>query len=108
MRTMIKLIAKPLEWIKALWVLVFPMFSGPSPARDDNSAGRWLARIVVVGMFLVLLALINQAPAFGLPNVIVSPTAPWLSQYWLPTFALCLYAMLWLGWWLYRVLSLDI
>src|SRR5262249_27733283 len=23
-------------------------------------------------------------------------------------FALCLYAMLWLGWWLYRVLSLDI
>ncbi len=105
---MIKLIAKPLEWIKALWVLVFPMFSGPSPARDDNSAGRWLARIVVVGMFLVLLALINQAPAFGLPNVIVSPTAPWLSQYWLPTFALCLYAMLWLGWWLYRVLSLDI
>ena len=105
---MIKLIAKPLEWIKALWVLVFPMFSGPSPARDDNSAGRWLARIVLVGIFLVLLALINQAPAFGLPNVIVSPTAPWLSQYWLPVFALCLYAMLWLGWWLYRVLSLDI
>ena len=35
-------------------------------------------------------------------------TAPWIGRFWLPLLALCLYAMLWLGWWLYRLLSLDI
>jgi hypothetical protein len=41
-------------------------------------------------------------------NWIASPRVPWVSQFWLPLFALCLYAMLWLGWWLYRVLNTDI
>jgi len=31
-----------------------------------------------------------------------------VSNFWLPIFFLCLYAMIWLGWWLYRVLTGDI
>jgi hypothetical protein len=105
---MIKLIAKPLAFIKAMWDLAFPMFSGSAAAREDNSAARWLARMILVAVILLLLALLNQSTFFGLTNVIRSPGLPALSRYWLPLFALCLYAMLWLGWWLYRVLSLDI
>src|SRR5262249_52759272 len=45
---------------------------------------------------------------FGLTNVLSSAGVPWVGRYWLPLLTLCLYAMLWLGWWLYRVLSLDI
>src|SRR5262245_31948089 len=105
---MIKLLAKPLAFIQWIWFLAFPMFGGGASARTENSAGRWLARIVLGGVILGLLALLNQSPLFGLTNVITSPGASWVSRYWLPLFSLCLYAMLWLGWWLYRVLSLEI
>ena len=29
-------------------------------------------------------------------------------RFWLPLLAMCLYVMLWLGWWLYRLFNLDI
>jgi hypothetical protein len=102
---MIKLIAKPLALLKAMWVLVFPMFGGSDPARADNSAGRWLGRALLVGAFLVLLTLINWSPTIGLSHVINSPTIPRLSDYWLPVLALCLYTLLWVGWRLYLMLT---
>src|SRR5262245_15619796 len=105
---MIKLIAKPLAFIKGLWFLAVPMFGEAVSLRDENSAHQCLARNLVGGVVLGLLALLNQSPLFGLTNVITSPGASWVSRYWLPLFSLCLYAMLWLGWWLYRVLTLEI
>jgi hypothetical protein len=105
---MINLIAKPLAFIKNLWFLAFPMLGAPAAVRYASSPGQWLGRFVLVGLGLLGLAWLNQSPLFGLTNVISSPGVPWVSQYWLPLFGLCLYAMLWLGWWLYRVLSLDI
>ena len=101
------IIAKPLNFIKGLFFLAFPMFdSGDSP-RSGDPATRWLGRVVLVGAFLAILAAINQAPMFGFSNVI-NASAPWVGRFWLPLLALCLYAMLWLGWWLFRLLSLDI
>ncbi len=105
---MSSIIAKPLEFVKSLFFLAFPMFDSAERSRGGDAAVRWLLRIVLVGVFLAILAVINQWERLGLPNV-VQPTAPWLvRQFWLPLLAVCLYAMLWLGWWLYRLFNLDI
>jgi len=103
---MIQLISKPWAFLKALFGLVFPMFGTgfPSLAGDSNRLGRWTARTFVLAIVLVILAMINQAS--GMPNVIFA--IPAIQSFWLPIFFLCLYAMLWLAWWLYRVLSMDI
>jgi hypothetical protein len=104
---MSSIISKPLDLVKGLFFLAFPMFGGAEAARSGDPAARWLGRIVLVGAFLAILAAINQAALFGLSNVI-SATSPWVGRFWLPLLALCLYVMLWLGWWLFRLLSLDI
>ena len=101
------IISKPLDFLKRLFFLTFPMFSSAEAARAGDPAVRWLARILLVGIVLAILAAINQAALFGLSNVIHA-TAPWIGRFWLPLLALCLYVMLWLGWWLYRLLNLDI
>ena len=55
--------------------------------------------------FLLILGLINNAGVISLYNWVPHPI---LGKIWLPLFGLCLYILLWLGWWLYRVLSLDV
>ena len=61
----------------------------------------------VLAIILVILAMINQAPWFGMTNVITGSSET-IRNFWLPIFFLCVYAMLWLGWWLYRILSMDV
>jgi hypothetical protein len=102
------IIAKPLEFLKNIFFLVFPMFDSAQKARGGDSAVRWLARALLVGAFLAILAVLNHWEKLGLPNVI-QPTAPWFARrFWLPLLVICLYAMLWLGWWLYRLFNWDI
>jgi hypothetical protein len=101
------IIEKPLVFLKNLFFLVFPMFDRTGAARAGDPAVRWLGRILLVGLVLAILAAINQAAIFGLPNVLRA-SSPWVGRFWLPLLALCLYVMLWLGWWLYRLLTLDI
>ena len=103
---MIKLIAKPWEWVCWLWGLAFPMFSEQATAPEKaNLVGRWAARTVLVLFLLLILGLINNFRFIGLTNWIPHPI---LGRIWLPLFGLCMYVLLWLGWWLYRVLSLDV
>jgi IcmF-related N-terminal domain len=102
---MVKVIAKPLEFLKALWNLAFPMFAAGQAASAAHTPAGWIARISLLAIVLVILAVINQADSFGLSSWVSSPA---IRRIWLPLFACCLYVMLWLGWWLYRVLSRDI
>ncbi len=101
------IIAKPLDLVKGLFFLVFPMFDSAEAARSGDPAVRWLGRVIAVGIFLAILAAINQSAIFGLSNVIRA-SSPWVGRLWLPMLALCLYVMMWLGWLLFRLLSLDI
>ncbi len=101
------IISKPLNFLKRLFSLTFPMLGTPEAARSGDPAVAWLARLIIVGLVLAILAVINQSAMFGLSNVIHA-TAPWVGRFWLPLLALCLYIMVWLGWWLYRLLSLEI
>ncbi len=102
---MFKIFAKPWEFLKSLFALAFPMFTGGRSASAEaaDAIGRWAARTVLVAVVLLLLWLINQFS--GLKHWIPYGR---IGEIWLPLLALCLYAIIWLGWWLYRVLSLEI
>jgi hypothetical protein len=102
---MLKLIAKPLDFLSYLGGLALPMFAGPraQTAEAANPVGRWFARLFLLAIVLTGLTLINR----WLGLWIVIRSGP-LSRIWLPLFALCVYAMIWLGWLLWRVLNLDV
>jgi hypothetical protein len=104
---MLKILALPWNFLKYLTALALPMFAGPGAAVADaaNPAGRWAARLLLMGGFLVLLGMLNRWEMLGLSRVI---SGGWISRYWLPLFAVCLYAMAWLGWLLWRALGIEI
>ncbi len=99
---MLRILAKPLEFLVALYYLAFPMAKGGRAGSD--TAGAWVARVLLLGATLAGLTALNQSKYLNLFN--------WISGsirfYWLPAMTLCLYAMLWLGWWLYRLLNLQV
>jgi IcmF-related N-terminal domain len=83
-----------------------PMFSAQAAAPEKaNPMGRWAARTVLMLFLLLILWLINNSRFIGLTNRIHHP---FVRSIWLPLLGLCMYVLLWLGWWLYRVLSLDV
>jgi hypothetical protein len=102
---MIKIIEKPLKFLKSLWDLAFPMFAAGQTVASANAPAAWFARVVLISFVLLILTLLNQAESFGIFRLVDSPA---IRRIWLPLFALSLYVMLWLGWWLYRVLNRDI
>ena len=101
-----KLLTMPWELAKAMFGLVFPMFrGGGTVGAADRSFGAWIARGALVAVILLGLAWLNQWPFFGLAARL---KAGRLTNFWLPLFALCSYALVWLGWLLHRVLSIDV
>jgi hypothetical protein len=102
---MFKLLARVGEAIRSMFLLVFPMSAGAAGAAAEaaNPAARWVVRSVLVSLILGLLWWINSL-------IHLEGWVPYgvLGQLWLPLFALGLYAMLWLGWWLYLVLKIGI
>jgi type VI protein secretion system component VasK len=100
---MMKILAIPWELLKWLFGLAFPMFRGGGSATA-GSPGTWVARGALSAVVLAGLYSLNQWETLGLRNVVPGR----IGAYWLPLFAFCLYAMLWLGWWLYRLLSLEV
>jgi hypothetical protein len=103
---MLKIITRP--WAALRWALavVFPMFAAPGATGVRTPTGRWAARLVLVGLVTVLLGLVNNWDRVGLRNWIVAVEP--IDRIWLPLFGLCLYALVWLIWWLWHVLSLDV
>src|SRR5271166_2374414 len=93
---MLKILAFPWVILKRLFALAFPMVRGES----GGSAGDWVARLLLLSAVLGLLTLVNEI--LGLKVWISSGR---ISRYWLPLLAFCLYAMIWLGWWLYRLIK---
>src|SRR6266540_784144 len=65
---------------------------------------RWVVHIIIVVLIVVALWYINWR--FDLEKVLHSPW-PILHQVWLPLLFLLIYALCWLGWWLWRLLSPD-
>lgn len=101
-----KLILMPWEFVKATFGLAFPMFRGAGTVgTTDRSFGAWIARGALLAVILLCLGWLNRWPALGLTSRV---HAGRITNFWLPLFAFCSYALVWLGWLLYRVLSIDI
>jgi hypothetical protein len=99
-----KLLLMPWELAKALFGLAFPMFrGGASVAATGGSIAAWMARGALLAVILLGLGLLNQW----------SGVKSWIGpgrirDVWLPLLAFCIYAMIWLGWLLVRVLSIQV
>lgn len=92
---------------KAMFVLMFPMVSGGRTAWDaSGAASRWASRGAIGSVLLLLLWMLNRSTWLGLLNIIKVP--PPLNVLFLPALAICLYGMLWFGWWLWQILNLEI
>jgi hypothetical protein len=104
---MLNLVTWILLAVRSVFDLAFPMFSRARSHRAEQAhpVGRWLGRSLLGGLVLLALWLLNQEEAVGLKYWI--PVGP-LGEFWLPLLALSLYLMVWLGWWLYRVLNLRV
>lgn len=103
---MSNLFRKLIDLFGSVFNLAFPMFSGGRVGgAPRETAGRWVARFNLIGIILLLLWLVNQSDTIGLKDWIPYGR---IGEFWLPLFAFFVYAMIWLGWWLYRVLSLEI
>jgi hypothetical protein len=100
---MMKILAKPWELLKGLFGLAFPMFRGGGTATADVP-GAWVARGALLAVILAGLYMLNRSETLALKNVIPHR----IGAYWLPLFAFCVYAMIWMGWWLYRLLNLEV
>jgi hypothetical protein len=74
-------------------------------ARDfpglSTGVRRALGVVLLVGI-LVALWWVNVH--FDLSPLVLAPR-PWLRRFWLPLLALLLYAIIWLGWWLWQLLA---
>jgi len=100
---MMKIFAKPWELLKGLFGLAFPMFRSGGTATADLP-GAWVARGALLAVILAGLYMLNRSETLALKNVIPHR----IGAYWLPLFAFCVYAMIWMGWWLYRLLNLEV
>src|SRR3954452_6735125 len=90
----------------SLLALMFPMFAHPRAAASDaaNPLARWLGRFLLGSFSLWVLWLLNQSEVIGLRNLVTGR----LNEFWLPLVAICVYAVMWLGWALYRLLNLQL
>jgi hypothetical protein len=82
--------------------LILPFFS---KARDLKGMGPQLRRvlhIILLIAILAVLAFLNRYLDFG---TIVRSTNPYLRDYLLPLLFLLVYVIMWLGWWLWKLLQ---
>jgi hypothetical protein len=89
--------------IKAIPGLVIPFLAKASNVRGWPRWLRWAVPALVVVAVLVGLGFLNYY--FDLAKVLEAPWPP-LRWVWLPLLFLLLYVLIWLGWWLWRLLGL--
>ena len=106
---MLQLIAGIQNFFYSLFALLFPMAAAGSNVWSGvSSSARWLVRGFIGFLFLIFLWWLNNSPRLGLTSTkVINLPAPYNGM-WLPALALCAYGMLWLGWWLWMVLNLEI
>jgi hypothetical protein len=86
-----------LRW---LWSLVTPWTAWPGWSGLSSTL-RWVLHFLVILLVVLLLGYVNYL--LDLERSLRSPF-PWLHRYcWLPVLFLLVYALAWLGWWLWRL-----
>src|SRR4051794_23162299 len=90
--------------IKGLAKLAFPFFAKARELRHPGQRLRWVLRLLILAVTLVLLGFINDWA--DLERVLRAPM-PILRRIWLPLLFLLIYVMSWLIWWLWELLTAE-
>lgn len=95
-----------LRWLRdavvMLAALILPMFADRLTIRRLPAVVFWLLHLILLGLILLGLTALNQA--LDLPRYLLGPS-PILRRYWLPLLYLLMYALCWLGRWLWSLLG---
>jgi hypothetical protein len=81
--------------------LVLPLFSRARDFRGLGTGLRWAIHVILVAAILVGLWAVNHY--FELSTVLRRAPGP-LKDFWLPSLFVLVYALSWLGWWLWKLL----
>lgn len=97
-----------LSWIwngiTSLGGLIMPVFEKAGDIRSLGRRLRWVFHFAFVIAILVLLRYLNYV--FDLDKLL-TPPLPFLRKVWLPMLFLLVYLLMWLGWWLWRLLAAE-
>jgi hypothetical protein len=89
--------------LRTLAGLVIPLFARARFYRGAGAAFRWVLHLVIFVAVLVGLCYLNRPVVSDLYKLVDSPYRV-LREGWLPILFLLVYALAWLGWWLWRLL----
>jgi hypothetical protein len=91
-------------WLgEALVNLILPA-SEEGGGRELSRGVRWLLHALLIALILALLYWINSPSVLNIPEKLPGQ-ARWVQHGWLPILFLLFYALCWLGWWLWKLLS---
>src|SRR3954467_6466450 len=91
------------EGLTNLIGLVVPVFGRARESKAVSAVARWTVRVLLLGGILVGLYFLNNV--LGFDKLLASH--PSLQRYWLPVIFVLMYALLWLGWVLYKLLTAE-
>ena len=102
-----KILAGLLGVRNAVWnaiLSIFPFFTDAQRLRRLGRGLFWVLHIIALVCVLGVLYWVNSYP--WLQNMLRAPASiPALRPFWLPILFMLLYAILWLGWWVYKLLA---
>lgn len=101
---MFTLLGKIWEGITAIPGLILPFLSKASHPRGWKPWLKWTVHVLVMILILIGLGFLNHY--FDLEKVVEAPW-PFLRRIWLPLLFLLIYALAWLGWWLWELVDSD-
>jgi hypothetical protein len=81
--------------------LVLPLFSRARDYRGLGHGVRWALHVLLVVVLLIALWAVNY---YGRLDAVLGRAPNELKQVWLPCLFLLVYALSWLGWWLWKLL----
>jgi hypothetical protein len=102
-----KMLAWALGIRNAIWnaiLSIFPFFTDAQRLRRLGTTLYWFLHILALVCIVGLLYWVNSYDWFK-SLLLSNESVAWLRPFWLPLFFLLLYAILWLGWWVYKLLA---
>jgi hypothetical protein len=96
-----------LAFLKRIWGAVAGLFL-PVLGKARGSQGlatglRWTIHLVLLAAALIGLYFLNKVGSF--PDLVKPSAFPAVRDFWLPILGLLLYGLVWLGWWLWKLLT---
>lgn len=92
------------NWLRQLVGLIFPVFAKAKDWPGLTTGVRWAVRIVLFAAILVVLWYLNGYLKVNEKLHKTPPSLQWMREYWLPIFFVMVCLLIWLAWWLWKLL----